>query len=66
MITTVYEKFDEKTSETVSSELRLNEQPQRMSSVVWKKRDRLARLHEDIEEKFNKSTMNQTYSFVRN
>lgn len=65
-ITTVYENFDEKTSETVSSELNLTGQPATVSSVVWRKRDKFTRLQKDIDERFNKSIMNQTYSFPRN
>jgi hypothetical protein len=66
MITTVYENFDEKSSKTVSSELNLTGQPATVSSVVCMKRDKFTRLQKDIDERFNISIMNQTYSFPRN
>ena len=66
LVTTYYEKFDEKVSPPASSECQLSDKPKRLTSVVWRKRDRMARLKEEIEDKFKKSLMNQSYAFPRN
>lgn len=39
--------------------------PDRIPSIVWKKREKVMINHKLIEEKFNKSSMNQSYSFPR-
>ena len=66
MVTTYYENFDEKVSPPAPSECRLSDKPKRLTSVVWRKRDRMARLKEEIEQKFQNSSMNQSYAFPRN
>jgi len=65
MVTTHYENFDEKLSTKAPSEIQLCDKPKRLTSVVWRKRDRMCRLKEEIEAKFKGSSMNQTYAFPR-
>ena len=65
MITTLYEKYEEGVSPKVSPSPQLSDRPNRLSSIVWRKRDRISALKQDIEAKFKKSTMNQTFAFPR-
>lgn len=64
-MTTIYEKYDEKCASTVSSDLQITENKAVQLPPVDNKRRRFIKMQQEIEAKFNKSTMNQGYAFPR-
>lgn len=65
ILTTLYEKYDEKSLSKVTSDIQLETIQVEPSPVACDKRRRFVKLQQDIELKFNQSSMNKTYAFPR-